>query len=73
MLDQAQTFLDLLKKHVDAGADVHTAFGRAIDDDPEAYGQYLKRQKDSTIDGGDHDGRGTVQESDAGAGNNGSM
>ena len=42
---QHKPFEELVKKHFDAGADVHTAFGRAIDQDPEAYGEYLKRQK----------------------------
>ena len=45
MPEQSEVFEGIVKKHVDAGADVHTAFGRAIDQDPEAYGNYLKKQK----------------------------
>ena len=41
-------FEKIVKAHIDRGTDVHTAFGRAIEEDPEAYGEYLKRQKDST-------------------------
>ena len=47
--DQSETFETLVKDHVDKGADIHTAFGRAIEEDPEAYGEYLKRQQHITI------------------------
>ena len=41
MPEQSEVFEGIVKKHVDAGADVHTAFGRAIEEDPEAYSEYL--------------------------------
>jgi hypothetical protein len=44
-------FEKLVKDHVDKGNDVHTAFGKAIGDDPEAYGEYLKRQNGGVKDG----------------------
>ena len=53
-------FEEIVKDHIDRGTDIHTAFGRAIEDDPEAYGEYLKREKGTTIDGGVRDGSGTV-------------
>lgn len=37
-----EAFEGIVKKHVINGADIHTAFGRAIGDDPDAYGRYLK-------------------------------
>jgi translation initiation factor 2 beta subunit (eIF-2beta)/eIF-5 len=43
-------FEKLVKDHFDKGADIHTAFGKAIEEDPEAYGEYLKREKGTTID-----------------------
>ena len=48
-MPESETFETIVKKHVAAGADVHTAFGKAIEEDPEAYGEYLKRQQHSTI------------------------
>jgi len=59
-MPEREPFETIVKKHVDAGADVHMAFGRAMDEDPEAYGEYLKRQKDSTSGGHERDG-GNVQ------------
>ena len=38
----------IVKAHVDAGAQVATAIGRAIEQDPLAYGEYLERQKHET-------------------------
>ena len=59
-MNVTELFEMLVKDHVAAGADIHTAFGRAMQEDPEAYGQYLKRQKDSTSGGHERDG-GNVQ------------
>ncbi|MCX5839414.1 MAG: hypothetical protein NTW71_13010 [Deltaproteobacteria bacterium] len=42
---QNKPFEALVRDHVDRGSDIHTAFGKAIDEDPEAYGRYLKQQK----------------------------
>ena len=73
MKAESETFETIVKRHVDTGADIHTAFGLAIEADPEAYGEYLKRQKGTTINGGDQDGSGTVQGKDGRTGGDGSV
>ena len=50
MHDQAEVFEGIVKKHVDAGMVVSTAIGWAIEEDPEAYGEYLKRQQQVRIE-----------------------
>jgi len=55
-MPKQRPFEMIVKDHVDKGADIHTAFGRAITEDPEAYTDYIKRQKQVTIDGGMTDG-----------------
>jgi hypothetical protein len=56
-MPESETFEEIVKKHVDAGADVHTAFGRAMQEDPEGYGQYLKGQTDTPDAGTDGNGK----------------
>jgi hypothetical protein len=48
-MPERETFETIVKRYVDAGADVSTAFGKAITDDPAAYGRYLKDQKKERI------------------------
>jgi hypothetical protein len=55
-MPESETFEEIVKAHIDTGAEVCTAIGRAIEEDPEAYGQYLKRQKNSTIMGNRQEG-----------------
>jgi hypothetical protein len=57
-MPEHETFETIIKKYVDAGADVHTAVGKAIEDDPESYGDYLKRQTQVMAD---HGSNGEIQ------------
>jgi hypothetical protein len=48
-MPERRSFEELVKQQVDSGVEVVTAIGRAIEDDPTAYGEYLKRQKTTNV------------------------